>query len=142
MAIIQYLDEDKKLFFVVWHGTVEADEWFHYAAKLTSHPAWSTTPRLLADLRFVRDTSTIGDEEIARAGYIFAKERNGLAGKQLAVVARDQFGKARRFGDLIARFGVALVVFNNLDTACVFLGVEEGYAASRLHEMRKQFLEE
>ena len=142
MSIIQHFDPQKKMFFVVWLGTVEADEWFQYAAKLTSHPAWSTTPRILADLQFVRDTSTIGNEEIARAVQIFSNDRKALATKQIAVVARDQFGKARHFGDLVARFGVALVVFNNLDTACLFLGLDVSYASQRIHELRSKLQKE
>jgi hypothetical protein len=136
MAIIQHFDEPKNVFFVVWQGTVEAAQWFHYAAKLTSHPSWSTTPRILADLQFVRDASTIGNEEIARAVQIFSSDRKALAGKQIAVVARDQFGKARYFGDLVARFGVALVVFNNLDTACLFLGLDVSNGSQKIHELR------
>jgi hypothetical protein len=142
MAIIQHFDPQKNLFIVVWHGTVTADEWFQYATRLTSHPAWSMTPRLLADLQFAQDTSTIGFEEIANAVRIFSGDRSALVGKQIAVVARDQFGKARRFGDLIAPFGVALVVFNNVDTACLFLGVDKGYASSKIQELRKPLLEE
>jgi len=138
MGIIQHFDEQKNLFIVLWHGVVKADEWFQYAPRLTSHPAWTTTSHILADLRYAEDTSTIGNEEIAQAVGIFSRDRSGLAGKQIAVVARDQFGKAQRFGALIARFGVSLVVFNNLDTACLFLGLDEGYANSKLHELRQR----
>jgi hypothetical protein len=66
---------------------------------------------------------------------IFASNQAALANKRAAVVARDVFGKAGRFVNQMAHFGTSMVVFNNLDTACLFLGIdleETGQALGRL----------
>ncbi len=135
MSIIQKFDEQKRVVFVVWAETVTTEEWFGYISRLVSNQAWSRTPCLLVDLLPVRDTSSIGNAEIDRATEIFASDSKALRGKKVAVLARDEFGRARYFGDLVARLGVSLIVFNNLDTACLFLGLDLIYAYQALDEM-------
>ncbi len=138
MAIIQKFDLQKGLIFVVWQGTVTAQEWFRYAHKLTSDSTWTTASRVLADLLSVQSTSSIQNQEIDQAVEIFSANRAGLVGKKLAVLARDEFGKARRFGEYLSHFGTSSVVFNNLDTACLFLGMDILYAYRMLDSMHGQ----
>lgn len=138
MTIIQRFEKQKRIIFVMWDGSVTAKQWFQYAERLVSHPTWKSTPRLLADLRSVEDTSTIGNEAMDHAVNIFTAERAGLTGKKIAVIAGDAFGKASRFGGLLSSYGVSLVVFNVLETACVYLGVDVTYANQVLDDMREQ----
>jgi hypothetical protein len=124
--------------FVVWKGTVTAETWFRYIPRLVTHRAWSATPNLLADLLSVEDTSSIRNEDMAHAVELLTANAKDLRGRRLAVLAQDEFGKARYFGTLLARFGISLVVFNHLDTACLFLGLDTNYAFRNLHEMRHE----
>lgn len=137
MSIIQRFDEQKSVVFVVWEETVTAEQWFGYIPRLTSNESWTRMSCLLADLLPVQDTSSIRIAEIDRAAEIFASNRKALRGKKVAVLAGDEFGRARYFGDLLTRFGVLLVVFNNLDTACLFLGIDLMYAYRTLDAMRQ-----
>jgi hypothetical protein len=138
MGIIQHFDQNKGVAFIVWDGAVTAEQWFIAANNLVSNPAWMQIPRVLADLQSVVDTSTIGDAEIARAVEILSADPAPLMGKRLAMIARDAFGKARHCGQLLARFGVSSVVFNNLDTACLFLGLEALEAHKVFEGIRQQ----
>ena len=138
MAILQRFDEQKGNVFVVWKGVVTAEEWFSKAERLASHPRWPGTPRVLADLLPVTDTSSIQEQEIEHAAGIFARNWKSLRGKKVAVLAKDEFARARYFADLLVRFGFSMVVFNNLDTACLFLGIDVVYAYRELDELRRQ----
>jgi len=138
MGILQRFDPQKGIVFVVWDGRVTAEEWLRYAQKLVSDPAWASTPRILADLLSVKDTSSIHNAEIEHTVEIFSANPRALRGKKLAVIARDEFGKARHFEDLLMHFGVSSVVFNNLDTACLFLGMDVLHAYRMLDTMRQQ----
>ena len=138
MGIIQQFDKEKGLFFIVWDGVVTSDDWFKSAQRFASDPAIFTTARGLADLRTVEDTSSIQREAIEQASDIFSADVTVLRGKRLAVVARDEFGKARYFGDRLGRFGASLVVFNNLDTACIYLEIDLMYASGKLEELRER----
>ncbi len=138
MGILQRFDPEKGIVFVVWDGVVTAQEWFTYAQKLASHPDWPATPRVLGDLLSVKDTSSIHNREIEHAVEIFSANPRALRNKKLAVIAADEFGKARHFEDLLTHFGVSSVVFNNLDTACLFLGVDMLHAYRTLDAMRQE----
>lgn len=137
MPIVQKFEETKRAVFVLWEGVVTAEEWFSYLPRLLKHNAWNATSSLLADLLWVRDTSSIGDQEMAHAVEILLTSRTALRGKKMAVLAQDQFGKAKRFGELLAPFGVFFVVFNDLDTACSFLDIDTILAYRNLDEMRQ-----
>ena len=138
MPIIQRFDEQKKIVFVIWDGGVTAEEWLRTAPQLVTHPAWHTVPRLLADLRSVVETSTIHTKQIDEAIEIFVADPTALTGKKFAVIASDAFGKARYFGNSLSHFGVSTVVFNNMDTACLFLGIDVTYAYQAIEQMRAQ----
>ena len=138
MGIVQHFDPSKGLAFIVWDGSVTAEEWFIAARNLISNPAWIQASRVLADVRSAVDTSTIRDAEIARAVEILSADPSALRSKRLALIARDAFGKARQFAQLISRFGISAVVFNSLDTACLFLGMEAAEAYQVLEGIRRQ----
>ena len=138
MSIIQHIDQQKNTGFVIWDGEVSAEQWFQYAQKLVAHPAWPTTIRFLADVRTVHDISTIHDPEIERVVEIFSASAGSLTGKKVAIVAREMFGRARRFTNATSRLGVSAVVFNNIDTACLFLGIDATYASQGLQQTREQ----
>ena len=142
MGILQRFDPQKGIVFVVWEGVVTAEEWFGYAQKLVSHPDWADTSRVLGDLLSVKDTSSIQNREIEHATQIFSANPRALRNKKLAVIAGDEFGKARHFEDLLMHFGVSSVVFNNLDTACLFLGVDMLHAYRTLDTMRQELQRE
>jgi len=122
--------------FVVWDGEVTSDEWGGQIPRLLTDSDWSASSRLVADVHTLSNTSSMGSTEIEEAAAIFGSNLNAVARTRVAVIARDEFGKVKYYGDLIARFGVSRVVFNSLDTACVFLGINLRETRKRLQELR------
>jgi hypothetical protein len=124
MGIIYSCDRQRGIIFIVWDGEVTWEDWRAHIHMLQADPDWYSIVRVIADLQTVTDTTSMGVKEIEQAAANFGLKRDTLARKRCAVLARDEFGKAKRFGEFISSFGVTLIVFNSLDTACLFLDLD------------------
>ena len=136
MGINYSCDRQRDIIFLVWDGKVTWDNWLTHIHKLQAEPDWSAISRVIADLQTANDTSSMGNREIDQAADIFGSQRHLLSRKRIAVIARDEFGKSKRFGDAIAKFGAIFIVFSNLNTACLFLGIDEQEARQKFAELR------
>jgi hypothetical protein len=101
MSILHRYDGQRGILRVVWDGVVTWQDWSKQIEKVTSDPRWHSSQRFLADLRSVTDTSTIGPAEVDDAVKAFSADRDSLTHKRGAIVALQEFGKARRFADLL-----------------------------------------
>ena len=128
MSIKYYTDRKANLGCVLWEGTVTAEEWLAHMRTMTAEPDWPVMTRVLCDLRSVADVSSIGDAEITQAVALYSLAPGNLASKRAAVAASEAFRKASAFQTAIARFGLSVIVFNTLDTACIYLGVDAAFA--------------
>jgi hypothetical protein len=138
MGIIHICDRQKNVIFVVWDGAVTGGVWLAHARSLLAEPEWPAIFRIIGDLRTVSDTRSIRDEEIEKAAALFTADPAIVAGKRVAIVATEEFRKAKRFMELIARFRTTTVVFNTLDTACMFLGINLAETRQTLEELRTE----
>ena len=138
MGILHYSDRQRGIVFVVWNGKVTWDEWRQHIHQLLADPDWRTTTRFLVDLQTVTDTSSIGDREIEEVRSVFAGDQAALEGKRAAIIALDEFRRASRFAEFIERFSRSAIVFNHLDTACLFLDIDLGEARQVLDQLRLQ----
>ena len=138
MAITHYSDKQKGITIIVWDGTVVWDDWLEHVQELVIDPHWRSLPRFIADLRSVTDTSAIQEKELELAAIAIAENRAALAMKTGAVVASDEFWQAQRFGKLIEGFGTSTIVFNTLETACVFLGLDPIETSQSIEQLRSQ----
>ena len=136
MSIIRSLDKQRNLFFVVWDGVVVWEDWFKHVRSLMADADWLAAPRFIASLQSVTDTSTIGDREVEQVRAVLDANREKMAGKRGAIVASEEFWKAKRFGEVIAPFGASVVVFNSLDTACAFLGIDWAETQPMIERLR------
>jgi hypothetical protein len=136
MGILHYSDRQKGIVFVVWDGQVTWAHWYEHMRTLLAHPDWPVISRFIVDLRSVTDTSSIRDKEIDQVKIAFTSDQPALAGKRSAIIASREFRRASRFAELVERFGTSTVVFNNLDTACLFLGIDFMEAHKTLEGLR------
>jgi hypothetical protein len=127
---------EKQIVFVVWNGVVTADEWFEHIQVLITDPLWPSISAMLVDLHSITDLSAIEEAEIEHAVALFNSVPDSLSNKRVAVVAGNAFWKSRRFGQLISPFGPSVIVFNDLSTACLYLGIKSTDASKALQELR------
>ncbi len=136
MGILHFSDRQKGVTFIVWDGIVTWDDWREHVLRMTGDPAWESTPLFIADLQSVSDTTAINPELIDEITALFGTKVKALGRKRNAVVAKDEFWRAKRFGELIERFGTTSVTFNSLDTACLYLGLDLAETQQQLEELR------
>ena len=135
---IRYLyDSQSNVIFVLWYGTVTWEQWRRQIAILMADPVWQTAAAVMADVRSVSDVSTIGQAEIDEAVQLFAADPGVLRRMRIAIIATGAFGRANLFRNAIAHWGTSVVVFNALDTACLFLGLNQPDAIQTLEELRQ-----
>ena len=136
MGILHSFDRARGVIYTVWDGPVTWLEWRQHASAIILEEDWQRSSRFIVDLRSVTDTSSITVEEVEQASALFTANQDVLSRKRGAVIARDEFRNARRFEDLIASSGLSMVVFNSLDTACLFLGLDVTEASLELDRLR------
>ena len=119
---------EKQILFVAWIGVITADEWFEHIERLIADPLWPSVSAMLVNLQSITDVSSIEEPEIEHAVALFNSIPDALSNKRIAVVAGNTFWKSRRFGQLISPFGPTLIVFNDMSTACVYLGIKPAEA--------------
>lgn len=142
MGILHQYDGQRGVLHIVWDGIVTWRDWSKQIENVTGDPLWRSSQRFLADLRSVTDTSTIGPAEVDEAVKLFSADRDSLTHKRGAIIALQEFGRARRFADLLTRFGSSVVIFNNIDTACLFLGLDVAETNRLLEGLRRQLRDE
>ena len=136
MGIRYRADSEKQIIFVVWDGVVTADVWFEHIERLIADPLWPSIFAMLVDLRTVTDISSIEEAEIEHAVALFSTVPIPLSKKRVGVVASGAFWKSHRFRHLISRFGASIIVFNDLSTACLYLGINAAEALKALQQLR------
>jgi hypothetical protein len=136
MGIQHFSDQQKGVTFIVWDGTVTWDDWREHVLRLAGDPAWKKTPLFIADLQSVADTSTINPELIDEITALLSGQPGAPGRKRNAVVAKDEFWRAKRFGELVERIGTTSVTFNALDTACIYLGLDLAETSQKLDAPR------
>jgi hypothetical protein len=136
MSIRYHLDRKGDLLSILWEGRVTGEEWLAHIRQVTAEPDWPAVTRILADLRGVADIASIHEADITQAVALFRAAPGNLAGKKAAVPAADAFRQATAFQKAIAHFGPRVIVFNTLETACVYLGLDLAEAQGVLAGLR------
>ncbi|HEU0293939.1 MAG TPA: hypothetical protein VFR47_14460 [Anaerolineales bacterium] len=93
--MLHVCDKRKNIIFVVWDGRMTVGDWLNQAPRLLAEPDWPYIFRVIGDVQTASDTGTIGDQKIERVAALFDAHPETLVKKRLAVLANDQFGKAR-----------------------------------------------
>jgi hypothetical protein len=136
MGIVYHVDKEEGITYVVWDGPVEAEQWLAHVQRLLSDPDWPAARGLhLTDLRTgILDTAFDGSllEEVATMFGSHAK----ISKVKTAIVAHEAFQKALLYERLVSRFEPFVIVFNDLGTACTWLGVNVEAASLALNALR------
>jgi hypothetical protein len=138
MSIAYHIDHERGLALVLWNGVVTAAEFLAHARWLVADPAWPPSGgRHLTDLRSATLHPSIDDGVLREAADIFGAHPR-IAGLRHAIVAGDAFVKADAFERLIRRYGLFAFVFNSLNPACAWLGIDATDAGRILQSLRTQ----
>jgi len=138
MAITHYSEKQKGIIYIVWDGEVVWEDWLRHLRDIMADPDCRSVPRFIADLQSVTNTSTIQAKEVELAAVELAENSEGLPIKTGAVVATKEFRRAHKFLEILKGFGASTVVFNTVDTACLFLGIDSTETRETIEQLRSQ----
>lgn len=136
MCIAYDVNKEAGVTYVVWEGTVTAEQWLSHVERLLSDPSWPANRYLhLTDLRRAFLDPTI-DETVLETGARMFSSHPKISLVRTAIVAYEAFQKALLFERLTLPFERNVIVFSELDTACAWLGLNHDSAARALNSLR------
>jgi hypothetical protein len=139
MGISYRVDTATGLSVSVWDGEVTGDQRREHMQALASDDAWGAGGLYLTDLTGVASSSVPGVDEVLDAAAAFLETLASQVGRaKWAIVAGDTFERAQRFGSYIEEEVPRLIVFNALDTACTWLGVDVLAARAVVDALREE----
>jgi hypothetical protein len=124
MAIAYRCDPESELTVSVWDGPVSAKEWHAQLRRFREDPEAGATWKHLVDMRFGQGDSGFDAAAIQRGIDFMTHNVSQFAGMRLAVVSGTEHESVRFFGNLAEQAKVSVVAFQDLPSACAWLGVE------------------
>jgi hypothetical protein len=115
---------------IVWDRDVTPEQWTTHIERLVNDPAWASCPRALIDLTTVGDHEGITDDvgrEMAKRWRAAAPDVGSL---KFAILPNGAWDQARTFEEELESFpGIHTMLFNDMGTASIWLGID--YVAAR-----------
>lgn len=124
MGIANVYVEADDLHVIVWDGPVSGADWQHNVGVQTGNdPAWPRGRRRLIDITTL-DPSALSTNDIETV-IAYGRERiHQAAGRRQAIVALTAWDLAQEFARRSSELGATTIVFDRLDAACRWLGVD------------------
>ena len=136
MPIASRCDTQTGLVIDVYDGEVSFPEWREHIGGLLDDPSWLATTRSLSDLSTVRLAPLSDDDRVSMLS-LFEARNVRVRGRRMAIVAGSVWGTAKDVErTAIARLHARPIVFSNVVTACVWLGVDELLVKTAIGELR------
>jgi hypothetical protein len=137
MSIAYEINKDMGATCVVWDRTVNAEQFLAQANRLSSDANWPPLERRhITDLRSAFLDASMNDATLEQVADIYGCQPGRLANMKIAIVAHHGFERASAFERMLMRYGPRVVVFNQVNTACTWLGMPFERVETRLHQLR------
>jgi hypothetical protein len=136
VSISYRLDKQRGVTCAVWDGLVTADIFLAHARRLLADPDWPPGGRHLSDLRTAQLDESLDDVALKTVADLYGTHPK-IGTMRVAVVAGEFFEKAGVFERYIARHRPFLFVFNSLNPACSWLGLDANEIDPILDELRR-----
>jgi hypothetical protein len=127
----------------VWDGEITADVARQHLERLAADPQWATSRRLVTDLTGIDADSRPTPATLAQVADAFLQQLAYRVGDvKWSVIADRTFDEALGFGERIKHEVRRMIVFNNLATACVWLGIDPSVVRPVIDDLRRQLREQ
>ncbi len=137
MGIVYEINKELGTTFVVWDGVVGAAVFLAHVNLLSSDPHWPAPERRhLSDLRNTSLDASMDQAALEKAAGIYGTQKARITDLKVAILTHHEFDKAVAFERLLNRYGASVIVFNNPETACKWLGTDPDQAESVLQRIR------
>ena len=137
MGITRRYIEAEDFVVTVWDGVVTADDWAIAVKDQSTDPALLRARRRLTDTRTVAG-SRLSPAEVATVGTSYDDLAIPSTGVRLAIVANEGWSVAQIVKKRMQTYGVSTQVFDDVHTACAWLGVDAAIALVTIGELRQE----
>jgi hypothetical protein len=138
MSIVYRIDKEIGITYVVWDGPIGAEEMTAQVRRLIADPDWPPEKRLhLVDLQTANLDDTITETVLREAAELYSSDRERIGTLRQAIVAGEAFMKSRLFESFMPA-GPTVIVFNNVQTACAWLGISGEETDWALRQLRDE----
>lgn len=136
MGIAHRSDNSTGLSISVWAGEVTDDQRRAHIAALAADADWGAGGLVLTDLTGVSAAHRPSAKQVLDAAAEFSNQlAKRVRDVKWAMVASETFVLAQRFGSYLEEEIHRMIVFNDLDTACIWLGVDVADARTTIAEL-------
>jgi len=138
MGIASVYVEPGDLLVIVWDGKVTLAEWEESVRRqLDDEYGWRLGRRRLVDLT-TADVSELESADVKHVVETTATRIRSVAGRRQAVVTAFDWQLANEFAQRSSQIGALTIVFDRLESACAWLGVEATAMLPYLETLRTE----
>ena len=137
MPITYHCDTTTHVTVSLWRGRVPLEDITSHLDVLASDPDFVSSRVLLTDLRDIASNERPTLEQVERAAQEFLRRfGDTMTALKWGIVARHAFLEASAFEERIREHVARALAFNDLGTACVWLGVDPTQIEKTIDELR------
>jgi hypothetical protein len=137
MGIAYCCDKDIGITVTVWDGVVTPEEWRAHIRRQDADPDWPTGPAFLGQLTTARGLSAFDASVVDEMRALYRDRAKQLARIRSAVVSDRAFGASGQLEQAVAETsGVRNIMFNDVATACMWLGVDVSAVQTIIDRLR------
>ena len=136
MAITYRCDKDLRCTFIVWDADVTPEQWRDHSDRMWSDPTFPPGPLMLADLSTANGAPSVSSEVVVEMAASLRERAAKVRPIRVAVIPNGAWDKALVLERDTEGSGLTTIVFNDLATACTWLGLSEDAAKPILAKLR------
>ena len=122
-----------------WVGEITPADAMQHLAAVAATPGWGATGRVLSDLSGMSPVALPSREELSYLARQFEERMSDHSRTaNWAVVANVAYKRVSEFGDELASSGRRLSVFLELESACIWLGVDLAEVRPAIKKLRDE----
>jgi hypothetical protein len=134
------IKKDGGIIVEVWAGRITADEFLDHERQQWLDPDFPNGPKVIVDITCASFDPAITDDEIRQFVEVAGQYPEKSAGAKVAIVDLNDFGRAKMFGKLVRPQGITVIAFNDICTACAWLGVDNNDVKDWVKDTRNRLL--
>jgi hypothetical protein len=125
MSFIYQIEKGNGISYILSYGPFVGEDYLRLIQRLTSDPDWPPRRRLqLTDARLASANTPLDEATMQKAVDLYNVDPEKLIGFRAATVAHETFERAAMFQKFSSGLAPAVIVFNSMDTACLWLGID------------------
>jgi hypothetical protein len=134
MPIFYRIYADYNCVLKVWVGEVTMETWYAVERRIMEDPDLPRRYKLLIDVRKAGDIN-VSEQDVKGLADFYQDYSDQIKGVQVAILAGDEFDKARLYEKTVQPLGMNVIAFANFDTACLWLNLDRKLVSEWIEQL-------